>query len=118
MKEIRELARLGSLFWLEGSKVQYLCHIEDIDAQVVGPKLQYLGRHREEAVSFLTGVETEAVHLLDHMDVMDQMVWCRRWADLATRAGWPCTGYESWADWVADVEVDIVSTGNGTDRAG
>ena len=41
--------------------------------------------------------------LLDEMDTMDQMEWCRQWADLATRAGWPCTGSPSWTAWLTEV---------------
>ena len=39
-----------------------------------------------------------------------QLDWCRRYAAIVTELGIPCTGYASWADWVADVESDLVVT--------
>ena len=77
MKAILELAQLGYVFELVDGRVRYTHGNERPDPEVVRPMLDYIRRHREEAVSFLKGIEAEAVALLDQIDNMDRLDWCR-----------------------------------------
>jgi hypothetical protein len=53
MKAIQELEQLGYTFTLDGVSVHYAHHGERPDPEQVRPFLEYVGRHRDEAVAFL-----------------------------------------------------------------
>jgi hypothetical protein len=53
MKAIQELEQLGYVFTLDGGSVRYAHHGERPDPEQVRPFLEYVGRHRDEAVAFL-----------------------------------------------------------------
>lgn len=62
-------------------------------------------RHSEKTLP--VDPETEVKALLDQIDTMNQLEWCRQWADMSTRLDQPCTGYPSWAAWLADIENGV-----------
>ena len=99
MKALERLERLGYLFTVDGNDIRYSHYGERPPQGEVRRLLNHLKRRQDEVLVFLR--ERDA--LLDQMDTMDRLDWCRQWADLATRAGWPCIGYNSWADWRADI---------------
>jgi hypothetical protein len=52
-------------------------------------------------------LEIEAAILIDQMDSMDDLVWCRRWADVMAKLKAPCAGYASWEAWLAAREAEL-----------
>ena len=62
-------------------------------------------------MSFLSSFEIELATLMEQMDTMDKLEWGRRWADLVSQVGWPCTGFPSWDAWYASAQAKV-STGN------
>ena len=117
MEAIMELERLGYQFILNGSAVYYVHKGDKPDPQKVQPLLDNLRRHRAATVSFLREraarqahdkalVEAEAAALLDRVGAMDELEWCRRWAEVMTRLGAPCTTNMSWAAWLAEVVAE------------
>jgi hypothetical protein len=108
MKAILELGKQGYECWLEDNGLHYrYVGTHAPDSQQVRPLLEYLRRHKGEAVTFLQRIQAEAVALLDQIDALAPLVWCRRWADLATRAGWPCSDSRSWAEWLEKVKAEM-----------
>jgi hypothetical protein len=118
MKAILELERLGYRFTLNGATLYYTQRGERSDPEAVRPLIEDLRRHREAAMSFLrervsqearrrAGCEARATALLAQMDSMDELEWCRQWAEVMTEMGAPCTGNRSWAAWLAEVEADL-----------
>ena len=116
MDVILALERLGYTFTLNGRRLHYVHRGEELDPEEVQPLLEDLRRHREAAVSFLqtrasrearrvAAFEAEASALLDQMDSMDKLEWCRQWADVMTQMRAPFTGNGSWEDWLAEVEA-------------
>jgi hypothetical protein len=118
MEAILKLERMGYRFCLNGNSM----HFEHVDGESEPEEtrslLEYLDQNRDEAVSFLrareaqggdelTGIEAEAVALLDHMDSMDKLEWCRQWAEVMTRLRVPCTGNDSWLDWFVEVRDEL-----------
>ncbi len=112
------LERLGYTFALNGTRVEYIRGGEQLDPEEVRPLLEDVGRHREAAVSYLEQIESrearrvaafeaEAAALLDQMDSMDKLEWCRQWAEVMTKLKAPYTGVGSWQDWLAEVEAGL-----------
>ena len=118
MKAILELERLGYRFTLKGSTLYYTQGGERSDSEAARPLIEDLRRHREAAMSFLrermfqearrrAGCEARATALLAQMDSMDELEWCRQWAEVMTEMGAPCTGNRTWEAWLAEVEADL-----------
>jgi DNA-directed RNA polymerase subunit F len=116
MEAILALERLGYTFAFNGTHMQYVRRSEKLDPEEVRPLLEEVRRHREAAVSFLqkrasrearrsAAFEAEAAALLDQMDSMDKLEWCRQWAEVMTKLEAPYTGNGSWQDWLAEVEA-------------
>jgi L-rhamnose mutarotase len=120
MEAILALERLGYTFALNGTRVQYVRRGKELDPEEVQPLLEEVRRHREAAVSLLqkraslearqvAAFEAEAAELLDQMDSMDKLEWCRQWAEVMTKLKAPYTGNGSWQDWLAEVEAGLES---------
>jgi hypothetical protein len=105
MNVIAKLEQIGFTFVLTGSEVSYTHNGPRPDATRVRPALEYLRRHREEAICYLqkrATFENEAGALLAECD--DSAAWAQRWGDLHDRFGIPCYGFPSWAAWAKAVE--------------
>lgn len=118
MDAILALERLGYTFTLNGTRMHYVHRGEELDPEEVQPLLEDLRRHREAAVSFLqkresrearraAAFEAQAAALLDQMDSMDKLEWCRQWAEVMMQLKAPCIGNGSWEDWLAEVEAGM-----------
>jgi hypothetical protein len=119
MEAILALERLGYTFAHDGTRVQHVRRGEELNpAEEVRPLLEDVSRHREAAVSSLrkraslearqvAAFEAEAADLLDQMDSMDKLEWCRQWAEVMTKLKAPYTGNGSWQDWLAEVEAGL-----------
>jgi hypothetical protein len=118
MKAILKLERLGYRFTFDGGAWQCSHRGVSPRPEIVRPLFEELRQQREAVISFLrtrksqearsqVNLEAAASALLDRMDRMDKREWCRQWAEVMTRLNAPCTGYPSWADWLAEVEADL-----------
>jgi len=123
MNAILELERLGYQFTLNGSAVYYVHKGERPEPQRVRPLLDDLRCHRAATISFLRVrasleahdkklVEAEAAALLDRRDMMEELEWCQRWAEVMARLDAPCTVNVSWAAWLAEVEAEAEAKAN------
>ena len=118
MEAILALEQLGYTFTFDGTSMLYVHRGEELDPEEVQPLLEDLRRHREAAVSFLqkrasrearraAAFEAEAAALLDQMDSMDKLEWCRQWSEVMMQLKAPYTGNGSWEDWLAEVEAGL-----------
>ena len=118
MEVILELERLGYRFCLNGNSLHHK-HPSN-EPEEARSLLAYLDQNQDAAVSFLrereaqegdelTGIEAEAAALLDHIDSMDKLEWCRQWAEVMTKLKAPCTGNDSWLDWFGEVEKELMA---------
>ena len=102
MRAIRDLETMGYTFTLDGGAIRFTHEGERPDLARVRPLLEYIKRHKAEAMYFIgERFEVEATALLSHCD--NSLGWAHRWADLHDRWGIPCFGFGSWADWARDV---------------
>ncbi len=117
MEALLELERLGYQFILNGSSVYYTHKGENPEPEKVGPLLDSLRRHRMATMSFLQQrasreahdkalIEAEASALLERLDTMNELEWCRRWAEVMAKMSAPCTTHDSWAAWLAEMEAE------------
>jgi DNA primase len=60
------------------------------------------GTRPQDVATAAPDLEAQATALLARCDNLPH--WAREWADLAERAGWPCWGFATWADWAADTD--------------
>jgi hypothetical protein len=108
VRELEKLERLGYQFILAGEELSYKHWGHRPAEEEVRPLLEYVKQHRDELVAFLK----ERAALLDQIDTMVPLEWCRLWADFAERAGYSCTDSPSWSAWLAKVERDFIPDGN------
>jgi hypothetical protein len=118
MEAILALERFGDAFSVYDTRVHYVRGGDESDPEEVRPLADEERRHREDAVSYLEQIksrearrvaafEAEAAALLDQMDSMDKLEWCRQWAEVMTKLKAPYTGNGSWQDWLAEVEAGL-----------
>lgn len=118
MEAILTLDRSGDAFLVHDARAQYVRGGDGPDRKEVRPLADEERRHQEAAVSYLEQIksrearrvaafEAEAAALLDQMDSMDKLEWCRQWAEVMTKLKAPYTGNGSWQDWLAEVEAGL-----------